>query len=73
LKIPRNWDLYAGMNIGYYVWSSPYDYYGNYRTGLRPGIQVGGRYYFTDKVGLNLEFGSGIAFSGGKFGLSIKL
>jgi hypothetical protein len=35
--------------------------------------QVGGRYYFTEKVGINLEVEGGNAFSGGKFGLSIKL
>jgi hypothetical protein len=37
------------------------------------GAQIGGRYYLSDKVGLNLEFGGGNAFSGGKFGVSIKL
>jgi hypothetical protein len=37
------------------------------------GAQVGGRYYFTDKFGVNVEIGGGNAFSGGKIGVSIKL
>lgn len=73
LNIPQNWDFYAGLNIGFYVWESPNAYPGSHTSGLGLGGQVGGRYYFNDKLGLNLEFGSGNAFSGGKFGLSIKL
>jgi outer membrane immunogenic protein len=73
LGIPTNWDLYAGLNIGFYYWSSPDNYGGTRSSGLGLGAQVGGRYYFSDKVGINLEFGGGNAFSGGKFGISIKL
>ncbi len=73
LNIPSEWDFYAGLNLGFYVWSSPGDYDGSGSSGLGLGGQVGGRYYFTDTFGVNLEFGGGNAFSGGKFGLSIKL
>lgn len=75
LKIPTNWDFYAGLNIGFYIWNSPNDYYddGSHSSGLGLGAQIGGRYYFTDKIGINLELGGGNAFSGGKFGISIKL
>lgn len=73
LKIPQRWDFYAGLNVGFYVWSSPNEYYGSHSSGLGLGGQIGGRYYLSEKVGLNLEFGGGNAFSGGKFGLSIKL
>jgi hypothetical protein len=73
LDISQRWDFYAGLNLGFYVWSSPNDYYGKHNSGLGFGSQIGGRYYFTDKVGLNLEFGGGNAFSGGKIGLSVKL
>ena len=72
LNIPRNWDLYAGLNVGFYVWSSPNTYDGSHQSGLGLGAQVGGRYYFSDTIGLNLEFGGGNAFSGGKLGLSFK-
>lgn len=72
-KIPQTWDLYAGLNLGFYVWTSPDGYTGTHSSGLGVGAQVGGRYYFSKKTAINLEFGGGNAFSGGKFGLSIKL
>lgn len=72
-EMSRKWDLYAGLNLGFYVWSSPTTYSGSHSSGLGLGAQLGGRYYFTDKVGINLEFGSGNAFSGGKIGLTFKL
>ena len=73
LEISPRFDFYAGLNLGFYVWTSPNDYYGSNTTGLGLGGQIGGRFYLTNKVGLNLEFGGGNAFSGGKLGLSIKL
>ena len=73
LEIPKNWDFYAGLNLGFYIWNSPVDYHGSHSSGLGLGAQVGGRYYFNDKIGLNLEFGGGNAFSGGKLGLTFKL
>jgi len=73
LNIPQKWDFYAGLNLGFFVWSSPKNYYGNHNSGLGIGGQIGGRYYLSEKIGLNLEFGGGNAFSGGKFGLSFKL
>ncbi len=73
LKIPRSWDLYAGLNLGFYVWNSSRDYPGNRASGLGLGAQVGARYFLSNKVGLNLELGGGNAFSGGKFGVTIKL
>ncbi|NLO03240.1 MAG: hypothetical protein GX126_13125 [Bacteroidales bacterium] len=71
LNIPTNWDLYAGLNLGFYIWDSAKDYPGSHTSGFGLGAQIGGRYYFTDGVGINLEFGGGNAFSGGKFGISI--
>jgi len=72
-QIPSRWDLYAGLNVGFYSWSSPDAYHGSHTSGLGLGAQVGGRFYLSPKVGLNLEFGGGNAFSGGKFGLTIKM
>jgi hypothetical protein len=73
LDIPSPWDFYAGLNLGFYSWSSPNNYEGSQTSGLGLGAQIGGRYYFSNKVGINLEFGGGNAFSGGKFGLTIKI
>jgi outer membrane immunogenic protein len=73
LKIPSNWDFYAGANIGFFSWSSPDNYNGSNNSGLGLGGQVGGRYFFSKSTGVNLEFGGGNAFSGGKFGLTFKL
>ena len=73
LNIPDNFDFYAGLNLGFYVWSSPENYGGNNTSGVGLGGQIGGRYFFTDNLGINLEFGGGNAFAGGKFGLTFKL
>jgi outer membrane immunogenic protein len=73
LNIPRNWDFYAGLNLGFYIWNSPEDYEGEHDSGLGLGAQIGGRYYFSESFGVNLELGGGNAFSGGKFGISVKL
>lgn len=73
LDIPSPWDVYAGLNLGFYVWSSPKGYAGSHTSGLGVGAQIGARYYFSNRVGVNLEFGGGNASSGGKIGLTFKL
>jgi hypothetical protein len=70
LEIPSNWDFYAGLNLGYYFWSSSSNYPGTGSSGLGLGAQIGGRYYINDRFGLNLEVGGGNEFSEGKFGIS---
>jgi outer membrane immunogenic protein len=70
LDIPRNWDFYAGLNLGYYFWHTPSDYPGTGSSGLGLGAQIGGRYYLNNRFALNLEVGGGNAFSEGKFGIS---
>lgn len=72
LEIPPDWDFYLGLNLGFYIWNSPDEYNGDHTSGLGLGAQIGGRYYFTEHFGVNLELGGGNAFSGGKFGISIK-
>jgi len=73
LNIPSQFDFYAGLNIGFYSWNSPDGYYGDHSSGVGLGAQIGGRYYFNNKVGVNLEFGGGDVFSDGKIGLTFKL
>jgi len=73
LDIPSNWDFYAGLSLGFFVWNSPNDYDGSNTSGLGVSGQIGGRYFFSENFGVNLEFGGGNAFSGGKFGITLKL
>ena len=73
LNIPTDWDFYAGLNLGFYNWSSPNGYEGSHSSGLGLGAQIGGRYYFNNKIGINLEFGGGNDLSGGKLGITIKI
>jgi outer membrane immunogenic protein len=73
LNIPEDWDFYAGLNLGFYVWSSPDGYAGNNSSGVGLGGQIGGRYFFNNRTAVNLEFGGGNAFSGGKLGLTFRL
>ncbi len=64
IGIPSNWDFYAGARVGFDFGAD----------GLDPdiGIQVGGRWYWSEKWGLNVEFGGGTGF-GTTVGLSMKL
>lgn len=79
LNLPSEFDLYAGLSLGYYHWSSKYkggDHgiyleSSSYGSPLGFAVQVGARYFFTNNFGLNLEFGGGNV-SGGKFGITYK-
>lgn len=74
LELPSEWDVYGGLNLGFYIVNtSDSGYDGTADSGFGLGAQVGGRYYFNEKYGINLEFGGGSTFSGGKVGISIKL
>ena len=62
-------DLSAGASIGYWsVGGSGFSSFGNT---LLFGVQIGGRYFFTDKIGAFAEFGGG-NLSGGTIGVSFK-
>lgn len=72
IDLDPEWDLYAGLTLGYYIWNSPNDYIGNQISALGVQGQIGGRYFFSDNFGVNLELGGGVA-SGGKLGITLKL
>jgi outer membrane immunogenic protein len=73
LDIPSKWDFYAGLGLNYYIWSYDNDLYkGSDDSDIGIGAQVGGRYFFTDKFGVNLELGGGNATSGAKIGITYK-
>ncbi len=63
LNIPKVWDVYAGANAGI-----------NFGEGdpLQLGIQLGGRWYWNNKLGINFEIGGGNIF-GTTLGVSMKL
>ena len=77
LDLPSQWDLYAGLSLGYYVWGDPrydgvaYDYYGQSST-IGAEVQAGARYFFNDRFGVNAELGGGTG-TGLAFGVTIKL
>ncbi|MDY0078650.1 MAG: hypothetical protein RBR87_15385 [Bacteroidales bacterium] len=73
LNIPRDWDFYAGLSLGYYIWNNDAKYGGSNTSGLGFDAQIGGRYYWSSHWGVNLEFGGGNAASGGRIGLSYIL
>jgi hypothetical protein len=71
--LPDSWDLYAGLNIGFYIWNTESNYPGTNTTPANAGAQFGGRYYVSETFSLNFEAGTGNAFSGGKVGVSFML
>ncbi|PIF00964.1 MAG: hypothetical protein CR994_02650 [Maribacter sp.] len=76
LDIPDNFDVYAGVTLAYdsFSYKYPNGFIGsNTSSGMGFAGQIGARYYFSDKLGVNLEFGGGNITSGGKIGISYKL
>jgi hypothetical protein len=67
-------DLYAGVGLGYRSlgWGDGYNRYNyNYNSGLFFNYFIGGKYYFTEKIGAFVELGyTGISSS--RIGLSVK-
>ena len=78
LGIEDVFDVYGGVNLGFFIRNQRLNpeflppYYNN-SVPVNMGVQVGGRYYFNKNLAVNLELGGGIAFSGGKIGLSYLL
>ncbi len=62
MGIPSNWDFYLGASVGF-ISGNDFDF--------DIGLQVGGRWYWSDRWGLNLEFGGGTGY-GGAIGVSMK-
>ncbi len=73
LKMPDKFDLYAGLSLGYFSWTSSDKYLGTHASGIGLGAQIGGRWFFSKKIGLNLEIAGGSTIVGGKLGLTIKM
>jgi len=65
LQLSREWDLYAGINMGFRFNISPQ----TGTSGLKAGIQFGGRYFWNKSWGVNLQFGGGLDY-GGRIGIT---
>ena len=87
LRLPREFNLYAGATLGYYnisntqTYSGPSSlqpYYERLYTssfassGVNLQLQIGGRYFFTKNLGVNLELGGGSFAFGGKLGFTYR-
>lgn len=81
LEIDPDFDFYGGASLGFVIWNtnstsdSDYtdDYDGSGTSGLDLSLLIGGRYYFKDNLGVNLELGGGNQLFGTKVGLTWKL
>jgi outer membrane immunogenic protein len=57
LKIPQKWNVYVGLNLPQFAWSSTINHFANINSGVGIGAQIVGRYYTEDKLAFNIEFG----------------
>ncbi|KXX71614.1 hypothetical protein [Flammeovirga sp. SJP92] len=73
LNIPNNFDFYAGLNVGLYCYNDRRNHPIDNWSYFRIGAQIGGRWFITEKFGLNLQFGGGTQYSGGNFGVTFRL
>lgn len=64
--LPDAWDVYGGANFGWRIDNDNND------SGVNWGAQVGGRWFWSDKWGLNAEFGGGSGVTGG-LGVTMKM
>ena len=76
INLDSKWDLYAGLTFGYYLWSDAeingVTFNGGEGSGVGIDAQIGARYFFSEKFGINIEFGGGTG-TGGSFGITYKL
>lgn len=77
LKIEEKFDFYAGVGLNYYNFNTKFsgsdtNYSFDYDSGIGFDVQAGGRYFFSDKFGVNLEYGGGSTLSGGRLGITYK-
>ncbi|MCK5908180.1 MAG: hypothetical protein KAG37_11330 [Flavobacteriales bacterium] len=67
--LPAAWDVYAGANVGYGLWIGDGP---NGSSELDLGLQVGGRWFWSDRWGLYVEIGGG-KLGGGAYGLGVTM
>ncbi len=69
IGLPAEWDFYAGANAGFAMWIGNGD---ASTSGIDIGLQVGGRWFWSEKWGLYLELGGG-HYTGGTAGLGLTM
>jgi len=67
LGLPKDWDVYGGANIGLDMFFEGSNY-----SEMELGLQVGGRWRWSDMWALNLEFAGGTSF-GTKLGVTVAI
>lgn len=72
LKVPNNFDVYAGVTLAYDLFTYSHGISSN-TSDLGFAGQIGGRYFFNNNLAVNLEFGGGNVASGGKIGITYRL
>lgn len=74
IGLPSEWDLYGGANAGYRLWIGDKNDFNNGKDNgdLDLGLQFGGRWFWNEKWGINLELSGGVGY-GGMLGLTMKL
>jgi len=70
--LPSDWNIYAGAHAGFYFIDTPANYNGREESGFGLGLQVGARYFVSERFGLNLQVGGGSVVSDGRLGISLK-
>lgn len=73
LELDQQWDLYAGLSLGFVHWNYDNNYPNAKNSPLGLDIQIGGRYYWSDRWGVNAELGGGNVLSGMRLGVTYKL
>lgn len=68
--LPDAWDVYGGLNGGYKMWFSNGKEVGNENFDI--GAEIGGRWFWSEKWGINAEFGGGTSVNGG-IGITMRL
>lgn len=65
--LPSAWDVYAGANVGFGIAMND-----NSSSDLDLGLQVGGRWFWSEKWGVYAEIGGG-KLGGGAYGVGITM
>ncbi|GJM59834.1 outer membrane beta-barrel protein [Persicobacter diffluens] len=80
IGLPSNFDVYAGANIGYVNWNHHWEgpagtdeWHKSHSSGIGLGLQIGGRYFFNQNWGVNVELNGGNQLSSGRVGVTYRL